>query len=140
MAALDTVGKVVGYARVLLQDILEPYRYPTVDLIDALNAGLLDARRLRPDLFLYTPTDVPFYVTDIYMVGIPENPPLPTVLDEAITIDQQYRLALVYFIVGTAQFRDEEDVQDARAAMYMLKFTSMLTEPMMPQSVARQRA
>jgi hypothetical protein len=122
MAALDTVGKIIGYVRTLLQDTYEPaYRYPTADLIDALNAGLLDARRLRPDLFLYTSTDVPFYTT----------------ADEVIDLDQQYRLALVYFILGTAQFRDEEDVQDARAAAFMLKFTSMLIEPMMPQSIAR---
>jgi hypothetical protein len=122
MAALDTVGKIIGYARTLLQDTYEPaYRYPTADLIDALNAGLLDARRLRPDLFLYTPTNVPFYTTP----------------DEVIDLDQQYRLALVYFILGTAQFRDEEDVTDARAGLFMLKFTSMLIEPMMPQSVAR---
>jgi hypothetical protein len=51
--------------------------------------------------------------------------------------DQQYRLALVYFILGTMQLRDEEDVQDARATAYMLKFTSMLIEPMMPQSIAK---
>ena len=122
MAALDTVGKIVSYARTLLQDTYEPaFRYSTAELIDALNAGLLDARRLRPDLFLYTSTDVPSYTT----------------ASEAVDIDQQYRLALVYFILGTAQFRDEEDVQDARAAAYMLKFTSMLVEPMMPQSIAR---
>ena len=29
-----------------------PYRYPDDDLIDALNIGLLEARRLRADLFL----------------------------------------------------------------------------------------
>jgi hypothetical protein len=122
MAALDTVGKIIGYVRALLQDTYEPaYRYLDAELIDALNAGLLDARRMRPDLFLYTPTDVPAYSTT----------------SEVVDIDQQYRLALVYFILGTMQLRDEEDVQDARATAYMLKFTSMLIEPMMPQSIAK---
>jgi len=137
MAALDTVGKVISYARVLLQDTLEPYRYPDMDLVTALNAALLDARRLRPDLFLYTPTDVPFY-TITGIAGIPEEPPFPDpVFNEVIDLDQQYRMALVYFILGQAQFRDEEDVQDARAMLFMTKFTQMLTESLLPQSIAR---
>ena len=124
MPALDTVGKVMDYVRVLLQDTLEPYRYPIEDLIVALNMAMLDARRLRPDLFLYTPTEVPFY----------------SITSEVIDIDQQYRMALVFFVAGQAQFRDEEDVQDARAAAFLQKFSQMLTEPVMPQSVSRRSA
>jgi hypothetical protein len=122
MPALDTVGKIIDYARVLLQDTLAPYRYPTADLIANLNISLLDARRLRPDLFLYSSTEVPFY----------------SVTSEVVDIDQQYRMALVYFVAGHAQLRDEEEVTDARAAAFISKFTSMLTEPIMPQSVARR--
>jgi len=121
MPALDTVGKITDYARVLLQDTLEPYRYPTIDLINALNVGLLDARRLRPDLFLYTSTDVPSY----------------SATSEIVDIDQQYRMALVYFVAGHAQMRDEEDVTDTRAMLFTQKFTSMLNDPLMPQSIAR---
>jgi len=137
MAALDTVGKVTSYVRVLLQDTIEPFRYPTEDLIAALNMALLDARRLRPDLFLYSPTEVPFYSSVQEIVGIPENPPVPSYLDAVIDLDQQYRIALVYFIVGQAQLRDEEDVQDARAAVFINKFNSMMTDPLMAQSIAR---
>ena len=111
----------MDYVRVLLQDTIEPFRYPTADLISILNVALLDARRLRPDLFLYSSTDVPFY----------------SATSETIDIDQQYRMALVFFIAGHAQLRDEEDVQDTRAAAFLQKFTQMLTEPLMPQSVAR---
>ena len=50
MPALDTVAKVTAYARVLLQDTLEPYRYPDADLLAALNTGLMDARRLQAQL------------------------------------------------------------------------------------------
>jgi len=121
MAALDTVGKIVDFSRVLLQDTLEPYRYLTADLIANLNTALLDARRLRPDLFLYTSTDVPFY----------------TATSEVVDIDQQYRMALVYYIAGYAQLRDEEDVQDARAGAFIDRITSTLTNPLMPQSIAR---
>jgi hypothetical protein len=121
MPALDTVGKVLDYSRILLQDTIEPYRYPTPQLIDILNFSLLDARRLRPDLFLATSTQVPFYTDS----------------NEVLTIDQQYRLALVYFIVGHAQLRDEEDVQDVRAAAMLEKFSSMLASPLMVTSVQR---
>ena len=121
MPALDTVGKIVDYSRVLLQDTLEPFRYPTANLIDNLNVALLDARRLRPDLFLYTSTDVPSY----------------SATGETVDIDQQYRMALVYYVVGQTQMRDEEDVTDVRAALFMQKFSSMLTEQLMPQSIAR---
>jgi len=121
MSALDTVGKITDYVRVLLQDTIEPFRYPTADLITTLNMAFLDARRLRPDLFLYSSTDVPFY----------------SATSETIDIDQQYRMALVFFVVGYAQFRDEEDVQDIRSAAFVQKFNQMLTEPLMPQSIAR---
>lgn len=129
MPALDTVGQIVDYARVLLQDTIggidamnpvETYRYPTEQLIDILNFALMDARRIRADLFLTTPTEVPFYT----FTGVPAVDSAQPVL-----IDQQYRLALVYFVVGQAHLRDEEDTQDARASAMMLKFNQMLTDP-----------
>ena len=122
MPALDTVQKMVDYARVLLQDTIgapsppdfvESYRYSTTQLVDILNFAVMDARRLRPDLFLSNPVNIPFYLS----------------VNDAVTIDQQYRLALVYFMVSHAHLRDEEDVQDARATMFMNKFSSMMVLP-----------
>ena len=120
MPALDTVAKVTAYARVLLQDTLEPYRYPDADLLAALNTGLMDARRLRPDLFLSSPKVTPSY-------EIVDN--------TVIAIDQQYRMALVYFVIGQAQLRDEEDVTDARAASFLAKFAEMMISPLTPQGI-----
>lgn len=113
MPALNTVGDIIDYSRILLQDTIEPYRYATPQLINILNFSLLEVRRVRPDLFLATPTEVPFYSTDV----------------DVVAIDQQYRLALVYYTVGQANLRDEEDTQDARAAAMLLKFTQMLISP-----------
>jgi len=63
MPALETVGQYLSEARRLLQDEYAPsYRYPDRDLVEALNIGLLEARRLRPDLFLPL-FDVPFVDT-----------------------------------------------------------------------------
>ena len=52
MPALETVGQYIEESRRLLQDEFTPYRYPDDDLVDALNIGLQEARRLRADLFL----------------------------------------------------------------------------------------
>jgi hypothetical protein len=109
--ALDTVQDYVSQARVLLQDTVQPYRYPDPDLLTALNIGQLEARRERPDLYL-TVTSVPAY----------------TAVDStAVTMDQQYRLPFLYFVVGFAQLRDQEEGQDARAAVFLSKFVSQLT-------------
>ena len=52
MPALDTVAQYLEEARRLLQDEVAPFRYPDDDIVDALNIGLMEARRLRADLFL----------------------------------------------------------------------------------------
>jgi hypothetical protein len=38
----------------------------------------------------------------------------------------QYRVAFLFFMVGFAQLRDEEDTQDTRAAAFIGKFTQQL--------------
>lgn len=115
MAALGTVQDYVDRARTLLLDTVEPYRYPTADYVEALNMGVLEARRIRPDLFRS------FFRA---AAGLPEYD--AGTLGADVAIDQQYRVSFVYYIVGQIQLRDEEDVQDARAAAFMNKFTSQL--------------
>lgn len=116
MPALDTVGQYLEESRRLLQDEYTPYRYPDDDLIDALNIALLEARRLRADLFLPT-------------FAIPWFDPTKTTspdLAVAVPIDPMYRQSLVYYMVGRAQLRDDEATVDARAASLMTKFTAQL--------------
>lgn len=110
--ALDTVQDYVDRARVLLLDQVEPYRYPTLDLVDALNEGIMEARRLRPELF-------PFRVAlPDFTVGA---------LSASVPIDPMYRVAFVYYMCGNAQLRDEENTQDSRAAAFLNKFVSQMT-------------
>jgi len=111
MAALETVANFVDTARVLLQDRISPYRYETDQLVTALNIALSDARRLRPDLFLPN-FEIPFY-------------PVET-LNTKVQFPEFYKSALLYYIVGFAQLRDEEDTSDARAAALMQKFSGTL--------------
>jgi hypothetical protein len=111
MAALATVEDYVEAARVLLQDTASPYRYPDADFVAALNLGLLEARRLRPDLFIDNSDDVPSFTA---------------VNTDAVEFDQQYRLPLVYFITGHIQLRDDEEGTDARAGTFVSRFRSDL--------------
>jgi len=114
MAALETVPDYVKSARGLLLDTVEPYRYPDADFVEGLNFALLQARRLRPDLFLVsaklTLRDAPSYSASD---------------TSAVDIDPQYRLALLYYIAGHVQLQDTEDVQDSRAAAFLQKSNNL---------------
>lgn len=113
--ALGTVAELVATARVLLMDTIEPYRYLDDQLVTGLNLGLLEARRIRPDLFMWSPNDTPAYT------AVDATP---------VDIDQQYRSAILYYVVGHAQLRDEEDTSDVRSATLMNSFMlQLLTLP-----------
>lgn len=111
--ALDTVQDYVDRARVLLQDQVAPYRYPDADLVENLNMGILEARRLRPELLKnYFRTTLPDFSTAAMSADVP--------------IDPMYRVAFVYYICGQAQLRDEENTQDTRAAAFLNKFVAQM--------------
>lgn len=113
MPALDTVADYVADARVLLQDAVEPYRYPSAELVENLNLGLLEMRRLRPDLMMTTfRSSIPKY-----SISSPTT---------AVACDVQYRMALLYYICGQAQLRDAEEMQDGRALAFLNRFTAQM--------------
>jgi hypothetical protein len=114
MASLETVGQYMEEARRLLQDQFVPYRYPDEDLVEAMNIGLMEARRLRADLFL------PLFEVPWVDSGGTIDTAAP------ITMDPMYRPALVYYVVGRMQLRDDEPTVDQRAASLMTKFTAQL--------------
>ena len=107
---LATVQALLDEARVLLLDATVPYRYTDAELIRALNIAILEARRLRPDLFLTSFASLPSYSTGA----------------DAFAIEPMYRPTFVYYIVGRAQLRDDEATQDARASVLMNKFVAQL--------------
>lgn len=113
MAQLSTVGDYIDESRRLLQDEQTPYRYPDKDIVEALNIGLMEVRRLRADLFLPS-----------FTVPAPSS----TTIDTAATIalDMMYRSALVYYIVGRMQLRDDEQGSDQRAGALLQKFVQQL--------------
>lgn len=111
--ALDTVSDYITDARRLLLDEAAPYRYPDADLISALNNGITEAARLRPDLFFKT-----------LRTGAPAN-----VSSGAVSMDFRYRTTLLNYIVGFVQLRDDEATQDQRAGALLARFAAQLMTP-----------
>lgn len=112
MAALSTVGEYLAEARTLLQDTVSPYRYADADIVSALNIGLLEARRLRADLFYPFDMDIGAYST--------------AQLGAGVTMDFQYRSALLYYIIGRIELRDGEPDKDVRAAALLKTFVGQM--------------
>lgn len=128
----QSVGGYVRDARTLLQDRIKPFRYSTGSLVSALDVALLEARRVRPDLFLGYLDATPQY----YAVIDPNDPEaddwdddsddLPT-LQEFVPIEEQFRVAILNGLVGHALQRDQEDIEDTRAAAFLDMFYENLT-------------
>lgn len=108
--ALDTVQDYVTQGRVLLQDTVEVYRFTNANFLAGLNQALLESRRVRPDLWIDTSV-----------------PSFSTVDATAVAFDEQYRSALLFYMCGYVQLIDAEETQDARAVVFLGKFTSILT-------------
>jgi hypothetical protein len=114
IGTLDKVSDYISDSRTLLQDTIAPYRYDDPSLIVGLNTTLMEARRLRPDLFIYQES------------SRDRTPSFTANNSEIVKIDPEFRLAVVYGIVAHAMMRDQEDIEDSRAATFMSAFNSML--------------
>ncbi len=108
--ALDTVADYVSLARTLLQDEVDsPYRYTDAQLVLALNLAFMETKKLRPDLLLDKTL-----------------PNFTAANTDAVDMDAMYRMPLVYYMCGHAQMRDEEGVQDQRAAAFISLFRGQM--------------
>ena len=115
MPALDTVADYIAECRRLLQDEDTPPRYPDSDIVENLNMALLEARRLRADLFLPMGFEQPFYDAS----GAID-------LTAKVNFEPMYRPSLIYYIVGRTQLRDDEETTDQRASALMNKFLGQM--------------
>lgn len=125
-SALETIDDYITDGRTLLQDTISPYRYDDASLIVAMNVTLLEGRRLRPDLFLYHrwPTG---------------NKGVQSFQDKdgtKLEMEEPFRLAFLNGMCAHALQRDQEDLQDQRAAIFMGIFTTILMgRPQTPAGV-----
>jgi hypothetical protein len=132
-----TVTDYLGVARLGLQDAVSPFRYPDTTLLIALNSGLSEMGRIRPDIFLDLKYQRPLRKGDTDE----GNPPQYTTADVATNTDgsyipgagtlvpvpNKYMGTLDWFITGWAQFLDVTDTQDQRAQGFLQKFQTHLT-------------
>src|SRR6266576_6244698 len=88
LPTLNTVANYIADGRTLLQDTLVPYRYDDPSLLVALNVTILEARRLRPDLFVFNHK----------YKGQPQA--FSVVDDTLVDIEPQFRLAILYGLVA----------------------------------------
>jgi len=123
--ALNTVADYSSDVRVLVQDTVPAFRYTDLEFLTALNVTLLEARRLRADIFIGQPFASP---PQDYTSGDETTSPYVAANDttDLTWIDQQFRLGLVLGTVAHLLARDQEDVQDARSAMFMQGFNTIL--------------
>lgn len=115
---LRTVANYISDTRTLLQDLVSPYRYDDNSLLVAFNVTLLEARRLRADLFIF--------------VGDGEVPTYFAVSQTEVPIESPFRLPIVFGIAAHAMARDQEDYQDSRATTFMGVFQEMLVGVRVP--------
>jgi hypothetical protein len=108
--ALDTVSDYVAAARIYLQDKTPPYRYLDEELVLALSMAIMESRKLRPDLWINL--TLPSYTLND---------------TTAVPVDPMYRQAMLYYILGQAQLRDDEEASDSRAAAFIGMFNAKLT-------------
>ena len=112
-----TYNRVTDYindARTLLQDRIPPYRYDDESLLTALNAAMLETRRIKPELFVYE------------LESLGQVQAFQAVDDTYVNIEPPFRLAIVHGLCGHALERDQEDYQDQRATAFLALFTQGL--------------
>lgn len=110
-----TIQDILDEARVYIQDEIEPYRYSDEDLVDYLNNGISEIRRIRPDFF------VGLFYSDLPQFTISD-------LGEDYPLDEQTNTAITYFVAGNAALRDDEHVNDGRAAGLLGLFQAKLLQ------------
>jgi hypothetical protein len=111
---LNTVANYITDARTLLQDKVPPYRYDDESLLHAFNVTLLEARRLRSDLFVF----------NLAVKG--QTQAFQEVDDTYVDIEPQFRLHILHGLIGHALERDQEDYQDTRVSAFLGMFSQGL--------------
>lgn len=111
--AHPTLQQYITQIRDLLQDV-DAARYTNAVIVDAVNNGVREMFRLRPDIFRH----YGFNIMPVYLTNV---------LDERVCVDLQYLPALTLYAVGWVNLRDEEGNSDQRAAALMTSFATKLT-------------
>lgn len=108
-----TLADIVELARSILQDQRAPYRYNDLELCRFVGEAVSEARRQRPDLFVYSlDEDLPLYTN----ADLQRAVPLPSFM----------LTPLVNYVAGRAEMRDDTFTTDGRAVTLLGLFTASL--------------
>ena len=107
---MATFQQIIDDARVLLNDVVVDQttvpRYTEAQLLGYARAALVDARRMRPDLFLSNMTTAfPAYTAS-----------------STVPIAEEYIIPLIDYVAHRAELRDDEFAVEGRAAALFSKF------------------
>jgi hypothetical protein len=102
---MRTFQQVIDRARIPLNDA-DKTRYPDADLLAYANDAILLLRQKRPDLFFGSWT----LPVSEYLVGA------------TLPVDDTFFPAICDYVTGRAEFRDDEDAMQQRAAAFLQLF------------------
>jgi hypothetical protein len=113
------VSDLLARVRQVLQDEdSDNYRYPTSDLVGYLNDAVIEAWRLRPDIFvgrfLKDPPQITVLANDSGYAAV------------AFPLPDTYFVPCYNYVAGRTEFRDDEFAVDNRAMTFMGQFQTML--------------
>lgn len=108
-----TIKDVLRRARHILQDVEEPRRYSDALLLQHFDSAVLEARRVRPDLFTARLTATPDYSdVDLETAAFP--------------LPDQFLPPFVAYVAGMADMAEEEYVSEGRAQALLGRFAAQL--------------
>lgn len=103
---MATYANVIAEARVLLQDLVLPYRYSDSELLVGANDAVKTIRKLRPDTF----------------IGQFSTPLVDAVLTDTFPLGDEYKMVVRNYVVAHGNLRDSEDSSGGKAAVFMTLF------------------
>lgn len=115
---MRVVSDLLTRVRIVLQDQDSAnYRYPTKDIVGYLNDAVLEAKRIRPDLFLGQ------YLSNPPQVTLADNADYSAV---AFPLPDSCFTACIDYCAGRCELRDDEFAVDGRAMTFVNSFAMKL--------------
>jgi hypothetical protein len=102
------VSDVIAHVRDLLQDWDDKKRYQDDSLLRLVNLSMLEIARVRPDHFI-----------GAFDVATPQY----TLLSDEIQVPETAFPAVIKYVAGMAELRDDEYTTDGRAAALLQAFS-----------------
>tara|TARA_R110000851_G_scaffold265570_7_gene418094 strand:- start:4619 stop:4987 length:369 start_codon:yes stop_codon:yes gene_type:complete len=114
-----TLDTALSHIRDLLKDTqADAYRHSSAKILRVTNVALVEARKLRPDLFI--PSLVTYSAPTLTTADLGQDPQTP------LPIDDMYFMPIVEYVVGFVSMEDDEFVIDGRAVQLLNRFSQKM--------------